>query len=41
MQAQNRIKKRTRNPSNFKEEVETNLVTGGDTISPYTTEAFF
>ena len=40
MQAQNRIKKELGIPQISKEEVETNLVTGGDTISPYTTEAF-
>ena len=40
LEAQNRIKKELGIPRISKEEVKTNLVTSGDAISPYTTEAF-
>ena len=40
LEAQNRIKKELSIPRISKEEVKTNLVTSGDAISPYTTEAF-
>ena len=40
LEAQNRIKKELGIPQISKEEVKTNLVTSGDAISPYTTEAF-
>lgn len=40
LEAQNRIKKELGIPQISKEEVKTNLVLGGDTISPYTSENF-
>ena len=40
LEAQNRIKKELGIPQISKEEVKTNLVLGGDTISPYTSETF-
>ena len=40
LEAQNRIKKELSIPLISKEDVKTNLVLGGDTISPYTSETF-
>ena len=40
LEAQNRIKKELGLPQISKEDVKTNLVLGGDTISPYTSETF-